>query len=641
MVFSPALFKSNLKRFFYIPLLHFVVLILAVLFPVYTEMGRRLGFSYSEDMDPESIAIIIRGGIRATTGLLGFPVYYMIVCALIIMALFSYVYFQKNSYMMHAFPVTRKAMYITNGVTAVLMLVIPNFVTTLLALPMVISLGGTEAVGDVFSIFFLGIISIVFFTGLSMFVAMCTGMMLAVPVLYVILNFLEIGIESIVKAQAEPFIWGYSMIISNDKFVPVVHATELFSSGMSTFWDNDVRVIRDVIQEPGYYALMAVLGMVFAVLGYIIYKYKQVESAGSLLPMKWTRPIFRIGVAFCAGGMGGLFLSAFLDVPTNGVYLMLMIIGFLTFGSLAYFLTQMLIERTPRIFGKKAWREWTVMMGCFVIYSLVLFADVFGVGKRVPDVSEIQDISLSIDDTFTKRDEEKFKALTDIHKAIIENEDKIRRIETTYNYNVPSPGYYTFFNIDYILKNGSHLRRDYYIACSEDDKEVMDILNGIDDFYNNTEDMMNLLYAGGSYKNVVPDFIRFNFDYVIQGDEGEYFYEIFDDLYLSRFTEEPYIKDTEIAVDGGEIWLNDENIVKRVLKAIEADIKNGNIKIQPIYSSGGNEYADWFGNVDISFTKNRGDGYNYHEAFLRIGKASENTINVLKDLGYITSEKRR
>lgn len=633
MVFSPALFKSNLKRFFYIPLLHFVVMVLAVLFPVYTEMGRRLAFRYGEDMDPLAIAINIRAGIRQSVVLLGIPVYYMIVCALVVLALFSYTYYQKNSYMMHAFPVTRKAMYVTNGITAVLMIVVPNFITTLLTLPMVINLGGAEAAADVFKIFFLGIVSIVFFTGLSMFVAMCTGMMLAMPVLYVILNFLEIAIEAIVKAQAEPFIWGYSMNITNDKFVPVAHATELFLDGIGTYWDNDMVQIRNLIQEPGYYAAMFVLGLVSACLGYVIYKYKQVESAGSLLPMKWTRPIFRIGVAFCAGGVGGLFLGAFVNASIQGVWLLLMIIGFLSFGTLAYFLVEMLIERTARIFTKKTWKEWGIMSGCFVIYSLVLFADVFGVGKRVPDVSEIKSVDLSVEDDFTDYNEEKLGAIIDVHKTIIENEDKIKY----QNYDVSSPGYYTWFNVNYDLKNGGELSRSYYISCSEADGEVMEILGKIDDLYNNTEDMMNYLYAKDSYKNVVPDYISLNFDYVIHGDDGNYVYEIIDGLYLSEGTENAKFSDQDIAVDGGEIWLNDENVVKRVLKAVEEDIKAENIKIQPIYSNGGNENADWFGNVDISFTKNRGDGYNYHNAYFRIGRKSENTLNVLKEMGYITS----
>lgn len=82
----------------------------------------------------------------------------------------------------------------------------------------------------------------------------------------------------------------------------------------------------------------------------MIYRRRQVESAGDVVSVSWVRPIFKYGVALCSGLVIGL-----------GTYL---IVGF--YGALAlwasmllwtvigYFVAEMLLKKTFRVLH--AWK---------------------------------------------------------------------------------------------------------------------------------------------------------------------------------------------------------------------------------------------------------------------------------------------
>ena len=103
------------------------------------------------------------------------------------------------------------------------------------------------------------------------------------------------------------------------------------------------------IEFKGAYLLgiYAVAGVVFLIAAYQLYKWRKLETAGDLISMRGIKPVFRWGVAVCAGLLGG---TAVADTIGNSfssakVHFWILAAGTLIFGAIGFFVAEMLIEK--------------------------------------------------------------------------------------------------------------------------------------------------------------------------------------------------------------------------------------------------------------------------------------------------------
>lgn len=199
--------------------------------------------------------------------------------------------------------------------------------------------------------------------------------------------------------------------------------------------------------------------MVLLVAGALLYRIRRSEASGDTLAFRPLRPVVRWAVGLL-GGLGlGLVLAEMLNCTGNTQALLACIV---TLGLVCMIGTQMLIARTPRVFGK-LWPELLALCIALVALCLCIRADVFGYERRVPQVSQVESVGIyqrSIYRSTAKiTDPEEIGAIVQAHRYLAGRAAGENRTPDSSEINT--------IYITYNLKNGGTLSRKYQLR-SED-----------------------------------------------------------------------------------------------------------------------------------------------------------------------------
>lgn len=191
-LFNKAVWKHNLTGCFGLWAGLSVLYLLVLPVSIYASMQEVARYS-----DPESLASLrIMNMTSWIWNMDAFVPLFAGAALVMAMFLFSYLFTARNSNMMHTYPVDRMSLFATNYISGMLFLLIPLLVSAFLAL--MVGAAHGAATGEVVKNYFIwmGTVTIenIFFFSLSVCVLMFVGNIIAVPVLYVILNFLYMGI---------------------------------------------------------------------------------------------------------------------------------------------------------------------------------------------------------------------------------------------------------------------------------------------------------------------------------------------------------------------------------------------------------------------------------------------------------------
>jgi ABC-2 type transport system permease protein len=167
------------------------------------------------------------------------------------------------------------------------------------------------------------------------------------------------------------------------------------------------------------------------------------------------RPVFKYGVAFCAGVAFGTETAYFMSWDGKPVVLTICV---LIWSVVGYFAAEMLLQKSFRV-----WKKWPgalVTMGVMGALCLCLVMDVFGVVAKVP---QAQDVAYVTAGRFgypydggngweQVTDEEEIEKFLALHRAILAEKDVTRDSYENALYG---------FELSYVLKNGSVISRRY------------------------------------------------------------------------------------------------------------------------------------------------------------------------------------
>jgi len=341
--------------------------------------------------------------------------------------LFSYLYNARHTGMMASLPIQRETMYLSVSAAAIVGMFACNLVIGVLALVI-------EAIYGQVHLLALGILllvsalSIVAFFGLAAFCCMLTGNILAGPAVYLIFNFLSIGTETLVNGLLQSIVFGigYNFSPKSTFLSPIMQV------------GNSVRFRYDMIRDAadkwidytwemnglGVLAIYAVVGLVFLYLGMLLYKNRRMETAGDTISIEILKPVFR----FCMTVGGGLLFAAFISevlyeiTPTRWMAAAYMAVLLIIGGVLGYFISQMLITKTVNVF-RTGWKTLGIYAVAVLVMITAVETDLFGYERRVPDASEIKEVTISgyNSDHLTFDEPENIEAIVKLHSNIINN----------------------------------------------------------------------------------------------------------------------------------------------------------------------------------------------------------------------------
>ena len=471
--FNMTLFRKNLARFW--PIWGLYALIWVVLLPA----GVLLRRDVWDKGNAWEFPLVLLDGSRNMALVLAFL--FGILCA---MAVFSYLYSARSVGMLHALPMRREGLFLTNYLSGLAFLWVPNFAVFLLALAAE-ALNGTVVFSSLFTWLVVTCLLCLFFYSFAVFCAMFTGHILALPAFYLILNFLASVITYLLESIAREFLFGFNGAVWAEKwamwFTPSLKL--LRSTGLDYTGST-----------PRYYGLglvtlYALIGLVLAGIALAVYHRRQLERAGDVITVGWVRPVFRYGMALCwAIALGAFFYSIFYTLLPRGAWTLL---GWmLLWGAAGCFIAEMLLKKRFWVF-KTSWKGCVVFLVCLVAAMTTLELDLLGFERRVPDAAQVKTVEISSISSapydsgayldFSTSDPQTIEEITSLHSSITDRKDELEAVQasgiSTESWISDSNGLdlqtetSTSVRLRYELLDGTVLERRYDLPIRQEDLE--------------------------------------------------------------------------------------------------------------------------------------------------------------------------
>ena len=289
-----------------------------------------------------------------------------VVCGVVIpMAVYAYLMTPRSVGMMHALPVKRTTQYFSHFLAGFGLLTAGNLLIFLLSVLAQLPFGMVDwsALGQWL---LLTELLELFFLSLGALCAMVTGWLLAIPVLYVAVNFAALLLCSVVQflqrwfyfgfqyTTYPPFVQWLTPIIKLAEDVGFLDGEYITRNGIEVYWRS---LSAQALPTSAIYAAA---GLVLLALGWLLYRKRPSETAGDAIAFPWLRILVRWAVGLC-GGLGlGLFLSSFVLGGSRSLAKLLLCQVFM--GLLCFVAAQMLLQKTFRVF-RRSWKELAALAG--------------------------------------------------------------------------------------------------------------------------------------------------------------------------------------------------------------------------------------------------------------------------------------
>lgn len=444
---------------------------------------------------------------------------YGVLCA---MAVWSYLYNNRSANMTHALPVRREGHFAAHFLSGVTFFLLPHVLIFILTAVAGAVRGSTGDLGGIAAAMGIQTLLCLFFFCFATLCAFITGHILALPVLYGIVNFLIFGVSALLDWFSSRFLFGVNSAMSNAPTVmwltPFAHLTDELSlcfryeregvSGVSYSIggipspDVDGPVLYTVTRRiEGLHLVLiyAAVGLALAALALLLYRRRHLETAGDVVAVPWLRPVFQYGVAFCAALAGAYVTVDILRRDGPAVLTGLLAL----WGVVGYFVARMFLHKTLKVF-RSGWKGAAAAAAVLLALCAGLWTDVLGLERRVPDAAQVGAVYISAPQSspgdsasspsLIIHDPAQIQQILNIHRAIVAHRAELK----------PNQGNWVW---DAGVSSYTSLRIMYY-AKAEDDFPFMErSYSHLLLFEAELNDPNSVAYALNEYINN-PDVIR-------------------------------------------------------------------------------------------------------------------------------------
>lgn len=461
--FNAGLFRSTLRRFWPLWTIHFAGWLLFL--PVLTLMNN-LGPNKSTNF----IFAICESAVFASS------VVAFIMAILAAMAVFSFMYSSRSTGLIASLPVRREAIFCSTWLGGVFVIVGSNLVIALLTF--LFSLGATTSAALAFKAvcIWLGVYSMQFilFFGIASLTAVMTGSIAVLPILYIIFNFLAVGMESIIRLDFSCLIWGMSngsfdcvldflspLVYMVGSFVPdVEYNTPYVADTLGSLLDRECVAVTYSHWLPT--VIYCLVGLIFSAAALMVFRKRRMESAGDVVAVRCMHPVFKYGVTVCSALCGGLLLYTVLFAlfESRSASVFIMILSMIIFAFIGYFGAKMLLEKSFHVF-RGSWVGFIVVCCLCAVFTLCCDLDVCGIGAYVPKEGSIK--SITVYQTGSVEDPAIIENYRQLHEKIVSYKDEYEHI--VYSDDTES------IMFEYKLKNGRTVSREYTLPMDDENVE--------------------------------------------------------------------------------------------------------------------------------------------------------------------------
>lgn len=614
--FNPTILKKNVTLFWPIWVCYLIYGLIKVPGRLWlqlqqntslTEYAKYSAVKYSVELDIDVFAIAVMA----------------VVCG---MALFGYLFTQKQAYMIHALPVTREELFFTNLLCGLAFLLIPQFLVFVVTVLLCLAKG--IACVQFLAYWLISVMGISFFLFSTVcFCVMITGQIFALPVYFVAMNYIALAISYLVRWEISFLSYGIAISDVPEAVVlrvlsPINYITSHVRIRLHEIYDSSQEIVGGTLYYQGGKVLAAYVlaAVVFYALAYYGYKKRRIECAGDMLAFHWVRPVFRWGVGVCVGYFAGVLAAEFFSNVQFAVNHQTMYVLVAVFGIIGFFVAQMFVEKGFRVFHKKILAECSL----FLLFVLGSFGAVSaGAGyleNYMPKESDITSAYIYLNYPSEYKGAQIADAL-DIQKEILERVNLYRNVYTDQSATV---------SFSYKLKNGRMVSRSYTIPMDADGTEkIGKRLRRQEDMEDNFMEYL----VGDDYKKIN----RFDSG-ILTTDPSP---ENYTNINFDRHTAEKLYAAVLADVREGTVQkynlinplVNDDAVTTKLQSAsLSIDFYHTSRTWKDIYQRAEDKYSQWgednTENLSLSGT-----------AYLNFGKDCTHIIQTLKECGVIHSVK--
>lgn len=546
--FNKTIYKKNLSRFFFFPVLYFLVLFVGTSCKAILDHLEILKYkdAYAQTLQNNSDLhdAIMNSNISFVVAI------YMILTTL---AVFSYLYQRRSCNMMHAFPVNRKILFGTGVLSILTMALVPQFMIAIINTIICVAFDA-GSIAWVSWYWFLCMMGYdLLFLGIALFTAMISGQIVTNFVFYWIFNFMFLAAEFIIRLLLSFMYFGMhaSNVYENSHLflTPVVYT----QNHTDLFIKESTRCIYHINPQALMLLLVyAVVGLILGFVAYTLYQRKPLESCGDFIAVSFMKPIFAFCMTFFTSillmvGVG--FALTNLLGRNNTLLLIISVLFCLVISFILYLLFYMLIDHSMHVCNRKHIKTWGICAGVLLGFLFLIYVDLFGIQKYTPDSSDILQADVSCGEAlYSLRDPDEIEQILDIHKKIIDDKAELA------DYARLSDEPYVGMQITYVLKDGTCINRSYNLPdCTDKSNAYDEICNQLEAFFN-APDM--ICYHG----------ISENYDDLTLQEAT---------IYLSNDTEQDEEKES----------LYTSKQLETLYRAVLLDIQSGNYKILTLHAN--------------------------------------------------------
>lgn len=470
--FNRAAFTKNLTRFAPVLALYTLLLLLFLLM-----MWKQAGDIYPEYYFLYQISDFVKWTAVINLGY----------ACLMAQLLFGDLYNTRMCNALHALPLRRETWFLTNVASGLLYSLIPTAIAALVLIPMLM---GTIFVGAwkiALWYFLITNVEFICLFGIAVFCAMVVGSRFTMVAGYGLVNFGSGILYWLVNTVYTPMLYG--MVTPSalaGKLMPMQYMLsinlEVEEAARRALFDEVGRLIPGanspyMITGLDCLGMLALVGVVFAVLGLILYHFRNLECAGDAVCSRKLVPVFQVLCAMFVAVAAEFAASEFMGYGNSleGLKFLFLFSGLIV----GWFAGKMLVERSARVFRPQNWVGLGILAAVLAVSMGLTKLDVLGLEERMPDIGDIASVQLNFYKMDDRADIETVLRLHNLalndrvkedgaYALVEDNGEYVRMEDSSYRYwqegdPLPQQRIATSCYLTYTLKNGKTVQRSYNV----------------------------------------------------------------------------------------------------------------------------------------------------------------------------------
>lgn len=430
--FNKSIFKSDMKRFWWIGALETVIICLACVLTFYMNCERAIAMDMAGSV-PEWLGAILILGVFSMG---------------VITMLLSYMHFTASVSSHHSIPVKRETLLTTKLVSTVVLTVIPVIINAVILALMLTKPEYREFYGmsDVLNWAWTGILYTIVIMSLTTAVNMMTGNPIGTLVFTPGFLFLPLAVYGFKEMFCEYELYGY--VSPQNDFL------------------NYIYISQENLKNFKYSAIYLVMAAVFIALAYVLYRKRKLESHGEVISFTWLKPVFIGVVAILSSMVSYVYAVGFLDIINEFMVIPLGLAGTVI----------AVMASRKKISLRGTLKPVLIYTAAALVFCGMVKFDIFGYETRIPNIDDIAKVTiingpdggngLMVNGTLLKykgrdgdegyfTEREDIENVIELHKHMV----SMRRKKNDYAYTFP---------IEYTLKDGRKMMRRYSVDMAEE-----------------------------------------------------------------------------------------------------------------------------------------------------------------------------